>query len=148
MTKQLQRGVTLIELVVSIVIITIAVGGVMALFVGTTSTSADPMIRAQQLAIAQSYMDEIIMQPYTPATNISGRGNYNDVDDYDTAGSFLTVQDQYGGPVSVSGYSVKVAVTKPGLNGITEIKKIVVTVKHDGLNAEVPITAYRSDYDD
>ncbi|MCW8929512.1 MAG: prepilin-type N-terminal cleavage/methylation domain-containing protein [Gammaproteobacteria bacterium] len=143
----LSQGVTLIELIISIVIITIAVSGVMALFIGTTSSSADPMVRAQQLAIAQSYMDEILMQAYSDDGPTSGRGNYNEVDDYDSSGAFQTVQDQFGRSISsLSGYTVKVDVTTPGLNGVIDMKKIVVTVRHGALNTEVPITAYRSDY--
>lgn len=141
------QGVTLIELVVSIVIITIAVSGVMSLFIGTSSTSADPMIRAQQLAIAQSYLDEIIMQPYSNDGATPGRADYNEIDDYNTGGIFQAVQDQFGRTiVSLSGYSVKVDVTPSGLNGVSNIKKIIVTVRHGGLNTEVPMTAYRADY--
>ncbi|MCU7939753.1 MAG: prepilin-type N-terminal cleavage/methylation domain-containing protein [gamma proteobacterium symbiont of Bathyaustriella thionipta] len=143
----LYRGVTLIELIISIVIISIAVGGIMALFLGTTSSSADPMIRAQSLAVAQSYMDEIMMQPYSNDGVTLGRANYNEVSDYDTAGAFLAVQDQLGNPIiALSGYTVKVAVTTPGLNGVNDMKKIVLTVKHAGLKAEVPLISYRSDY--
>lgn len=165
----LSKGVTLIELIVSMVIITVAVSGVMALFVGTTSSSADPMIRAQQLAIAQSYMDEIMMQPYSNDGATSGRENYNEVDDYNaiTAGGsdsacsalscgirnqFADIIDMDSNGDDLAGYAVEVnvAVCTNALcaSELTNIgaKKITITVTHAGLGTAIPIIAYRTNY--
>lgn len=54
-----QRGTTLIELVVSIVIISIATLGLTLAVSATAGRSADPMIEAQALAIAQGYLEEV-----------------------------------------------------------------------------------------
>ena len=54
-----QRGVTLIELVIFIVVVSIAVVGLLQIFARTTASSADPQLRKQALAIAEAMLDEI-----------------------------------------------------------------------------------------
>jgi MSHA pilin protein MshD len=58
------RGATLIELVVSITIISIALATLMILSSQTTGHSVDPLIRQQSLAIAHSYMEEIVQKGF------------------------------------------------------------------------------------
>lgn len=60
-----QAGVTLIELIMFIVIVGAAIAGVMAILNLTTGRSADPMIRKQMLAIAESLLEEVTMVPFT-----------------------------------------------------------------------------------
>lgn len=64
-TRRLQRGVTLIELIVFIVIVSVALVGVLTVLNFAASRSADPMVRKQMLAIAEALMDEVQSQPYT-----------------------------------------------------------------------------------
>jgi MSHA pilin protein MshD len=59
------RGVTLIELVVFIVIVGVAMAGLFAAFNTITAASADPQVRKQALAIAESLMDEVALMPFT-----------------------------------------------------------------------------------
>jgi MSHA pilin protein MshD len=60
-----QRGVSLVELIVSIVIISVAVAGVLAALNRSTRASADPMIQKQALAIAEALLEEVQLQPFT-----------------------------------------------------------------------------------
>lgn len=60
-----QRGLTLIELIIFIVIVSAALAGVLAVLNVTTRYSADPMIRKQMLAIAEGVLEEVRMQPFT-----------------------------------------------------------------------------------
>ncbi len=55
----------MIELVIFIVIIGVAMAGFVALFATTSRSSADPMVRKQMLAVAESLMEEVVMQPFT-----------------------------------------------------------------------------------
>ncbi len=159
-------GVTLIELVISMVIISISILGVTSLFLGTTTTSADPMIRAQALAIAQSYMDEIMMQPYVPEVNTSATGScsdgdapeksnrakYNDISDYSGLND-VGAHDQQGCQIdSLEAYTVDVqintcpnAACTASLNS-NGMKKIQVTVSHAALNVGIPLITYRANY--
>jgi len=61
----LQRGASLIELIMSMVIITVAVSGILAVMNLTTSHSADSLIHKQALAIAESLLEEVELMPFT-----------------------------------------------------------------------------------
>jgi MSHA pilin protein MshD len=60
-----QRGFTLIELIVFIVIVSVALTGVLTVLNITTRHSADPMVRKQALAIAEALLEEVMLQPFT-----------------------------------------------------------------------------------
>ena len=60
-----QRGVSLVELVVFIVIVSVALAGTLLIMNQTTRSSADPVIRKQSLAIAESLLEEITLMPFT-----------------------------------------------------------------------------------
>jgi MSHA pilin protein MshD len=59
------RGVTLVELIVFMVIVGVALAGLFAAFSTMTRGSADPQVRKQVLAIAESLMDEVALMPLT-----------------------------------------------------------------------------------
>lgn len=60
-----QSGVSLIELVMFIVIVSIALIGVLKVMNLTTRSSANPMVQKQALAAAESIMDEVLLQAFT-----------------------------------------------------------------------------------
>ncbi|MDD2948432.1 MAG: prepilin-type N-terminal cleavage/methylation domain-containing protein [Rugosibacter sp.] len=64
-TDRRQRGITLIELIVFIVIVSVGLAGILSVLNLTTRHSADPMVRKQMLAIAEGLMDEVAAQPFT-----------------------------------------------------------------------------------
>jgi len=57
-----QRGISLIELIIFIVIIGAAMAGVLLVMNQVTRSSADPLIRKQALAVAESMLEEIRLQ--------------------------------------------------------------------------------------
>jgi MSHA pilin protein MshD len=59
------RGVSLVELIVFIVIVGVAMAGLFAAFNTITAGSASPQVRKQMLAIAESLMEEIQLMPFT-----------------------------------------------------------------------------------
>ena len=60
-----ERGLSLIELVVFIVVLAIGVSGVAIVFNQMTRSSVDPVVRKQALAIANSLLEEVELQPFT-----------------------------------------------------------------------------------
>jgi MSHA pilin protein MshD len=109
-----QRGVTLIELLVSIVIVGVAASAVLGVLSMTTARSADPMIRHQAAAIAESYLEEILLKPLTDPNGVDGeaaRADFDDLDDYDGL-SDAGARDQFGSPMAgLVDYNVAVTVT-------------------------------------
>ena len=59
------RGSSLIELILFIVIVSVALAGILLVMNTTTRASADPLIRKQALAIAESLMEEVQLMPLT-----------------------------------------------------------------------------------
>lgn len=60
-----QAGLSLIELVMFIVIVGIGVAGILSVLNLTAQKSADPMIRKQMLAAAESLLEEVELMPFT-----------------------------------------------------------------------------------
>ncbi len=60
-----ERGFSLIELILFIVIISVAVAGILLVMNQVTNHSADSLIRKQALAIAESLLEEVEMMPFT-----------------------------------------------------------------------------------
>ena len=63
MTKQ--RGISLVELIMFIVIVSVALAGILLVMNVTTRSSADPVIHKQALAIAESLLEEVELMPFT-----------------------------------------------------------------------------------
>jgi len=59
-----QQGSTLVELVMTIVIISVAIAGVVGAFSLIAGRSADPLNQTRSVSLAQRYMDEILAKPY------------------------------------------------------------------------------------
>lgn len=60
-----QRGISLIELIVFIVVVSAASAGVLVAFTSSTRSSADPMIQKQALAVAEAFLEEVQLQSFT-----------------------------------------------------------------------------------
>ncbi len=109
-----QSGVTLVELLLSIVIVATAASAVLGMLSATVKSSADPMLRHQAVAIAEAYLEEILHKSFTDPDGVDGeaaRADFDDVDDYN---GLLDVgaRDQFGNPIAaLSDYTVAVTVS-------------------------------------
>lgn len=59
------QGLSLIELLLFIVVVSIALTAMLRVFITATTASANPMILRQQLAIAESLLREVQLMPFT-----------------------------------------------------------------------------------
>ncbi|MEM9057800.1 MAG: type II secretion system protein [Pseudomonadota bacterium] len=146
-----QTGITLIELVIAIVVTAIAVGTVLARFANTTGASADPMVRRQAVAIAESYLEEITVKPVDDPDGIDGEATrplFDDVDDYDGL-SDAGARDQFN--VAIAGldaYAVTVAVSASGaLPGVAAGDALRVDVRvARAPDIDITLSSYRLRY--
>src|SRR5579883_3377782 len=107
-----QRGISLIELIVTIVILGIALAGILAVLSVTASRSADNLVDDQATLVAESYLREALDKPFGTNAMSSGckrrnmyAANYDRLSD-------RGVRDVCGNPVAnLGGYNVDVSVT-------------------------------------
>ena len=59
------RGLTMIELIVFMVVVSAALAGVLRVFIQATAASADPALARQALAVAESLLEEVQLMPFT-----------------------------------------------------------------------------------
>tara|TARA_R110000787_G_scaffold13918_8_gene43229 strand:- start:565 stop:1011 length:447 start_codon:yes stop_codon:yes gene_type:complete len=144
-----QRGFSLIELVIAIVIISVAVGGVMLVFVVALTHSADPQRQQQAVAIAEAYLDEILTRAYDDpdGSNVGEtRATFDNVGDYNGINQVPTDQD--GAAIAgLADYTVQVSVVDsnalgPAGNTITA-RRIDVRVTSLPL-VDTTISAYKA----
>jgi MSHA pilin protein MshD len=146
-----QRGVTLIELVVAITIVAIAATAVLGAMSTITARGAETMVRQQAVAIADAYLEEILLQPVVPPAGApvpTSRANFNDVDQYNGLID-VGARDQFGNPLpNLSGYTVSVTVAQtaalPGI-AASNARRIDVSVT-DPNGVSVTLSGYRANY--
>jgi len=136
--KRAQTGFTLIEVIIFIVIVGAALAGVLSVLNITTKASADPMIRKNMLAIAESLLEEVQLQPFT----------WCDPDDVNAAmatayGACATVQNTAAGKVG----ETRGSITSPldnvlDYNGLNDIKtNITGAAMPTGYSASIAVAA-------
>lgn len=142
-----QLGLSLVELVMFIVVLGLALTAVLKAYTQATAASADPQLRRQALAIAESLMEEVQLMPFTYCdgsdANVetaqsagdcaslaeaqgpeAGEARYaapqfNNVNDYHGL-ALNGIVDITNNPVAgLSGYSARVSVAPDALGSLT-----------------------------
>jgi MSHA pilin protein MshD len=145
-----QRGFTLVEMTVAIVILAVGVAGLTTAFSVVPQSSVAPATAKQMLAIAEEFMEEVQLKPHDAVANAvpSGcaRDTFNDLADYHNHpgdGRICTVD---GSPIpDLSAYTLRIQVTDTTLAG-TAAKLIEVTVTHG--TDSMTLVGWRTDFGD
>jgi MSHA pilin protein MshD len=156
-----QSGFSLIELVISIVIIGIALAGILSVMNITTQHSADPMIQQQALAIAEAYLEEIELRAFCDPSDPAlpgacsnpcpgaeaARDLYDNVCDYNGL-SDSGARDQTGTAVTgLEDYTVDVTVTAEALSGIPSSASLRIDIRVQNSNlVDITLSGYRTFY--
>lgn len=164
------RGFTLIELVIAIVALAALGAGLAAVFIQAPAASADPQIRAQARAIAEGYMEEILLKAYEnpePGFGETGgvetedgsqetRAEYDDVWDYcdiggnnDCSQGTESPTDQDGSPMAdgaLDDYTVEVRIAGDPTVSNPDPADITVIVSHRSGTVNYELVSQRADY--
>ncbi|MGM0769352.1 MAG: type IV pilus modification PilV family protein [Pseudomonadota bacterium] len=164
-----QRGATLVELVMTIVIISVAIAGVVGAFSLIAGRSADPLNQTRSVALAQLYMDEILAKKFADGSPVGGgavstsaeadcanigddgenRSTFNDVDDYDVLNNASPENSEQAPLSGYNGFQVSVSVECAGTDvNFTEnfqAKRIDITITDPSHNTYV-FSAYRGNF--
>jgi MSHA pilin protein MshD len=144
-----QAGFSLIELIFFIVVVAVGMTGILMVMQVSVKSSADPMVRKQTVAIAESLLEEILQKDYVnPAGGYTGpnRALFDDVNDYvgyTTAGGMVDIT---GAAIAGLGqYNVAPAVAVvPITLGPNAIPALQVTVTVTGPGGPIALTGLRT----
>lgn len=150
-----QRGISLIELILFIVIISIALSALLSVLTINTKASVDPLIRKQALAIAESLLEEVELQDFSNspcgvgcAGDVLQRNSFDDVFDYNGINNITA--DVITGIAALSAYKVKIDALNPASDWGTipkdKVAEITVTVT-DPSNQTLSAVGYRVNYE-
>ncbi len=153
-----RTGFTLIEVLVTVVVLAIAASAIMNVFISTVRSSADPLLQQQAVSIAAAYIEEIQSQHFAdPVQAETGaaeagetRATYDDVQDYNGL-SDVGAKDQNGNAINgLSDYTVDVSVSGATLSGAstiaaTDAMRIDVTVTHPAIGP-LKLSGFRTNY--
>ena len=150
-----QIGVTLVELIVFIVILSIGLAGILGVMNQTIGASANPMQRKQAMSMAEAILEEVLAKSSTetlPETDLnacSNRALYVGVNDYacfDGAPATAVISGintlgSYPTPV-LAGFSATVVVAPVMISGVAMLR-ITVTVA-GGIEGPIALSGYRA----
>lgn len=143
-TERRQRGFTLIELIIFIVVVSAGLAGILSVMNSVVKSSADPMVRKQAMALADSILEEALLKSYADpdGTNAgeTDRSNWDNVDDFNAK----TNADFADLPAELAGYVIGIAVVDDATTLGLAAKKVTVTITH-GTDV-VSMTGYRTNY--
>ncbi|MDH3389119.1 MAG: prepilin-type N-terminal cleavage/methylation domain-containing protein [Gammaproteobacteria bacterium] len=150
-----QSAFTLIEIIVTIIVIGIAATALLSVFTSLVRGSADPVIQQQATTIAEAYLEEIVLRAFEDPQGgetgtdegEAGRADYDDVQDYASLAAGPAA-DQFGNPIAaLAAYTVSVSVSNQTLNGIGALDalRIDVLVSHPAADP-ILLSAYRTRY--
>lgn len=152
MSIKRQSGVTLVELIISIVIIGVGLAGVLGALSRASIFSAHPMVSKQLGAIAEGMLEEVMLQPFDAvaggATATCARNTFNDIRDYNGYSS-NTICDQDGTSVAgLGGYGVSVGVqpSAAAIAGVPAADILVITVTVTNASQNYVLTGWRTRY--
>jgi MSHA pilin protein MshD len=170
-----QSGITFIELIMFILIVSIGVAGILSVMNVTTAASADPMVRKQAIAVAESLLEEIMLQPFTfcdpddpntekaataascnaaeamgpeaGETRLGLNTPFDNVNDYNGF-AMNGIQNIFGAPIpALAAYSAAVNIVPQGIGGIPADESLQINVQVTGPgNTAVTLTGYRLRY--
>ncbi len=128
-----EHGATLIEVVISIVVIAVAVSAVLGVMSTSVGRSADALVITQGVSVANAYLEEISLKPFDDPDGTDGEASRIDFDDIDDYNGLVDAgaADQFGNPIpALSGYTVSVAVTpSAALPGVPAGDALLINVR-------------------
>jgi MSHA pilin protein MshD len=148
-----QSAFTLIEIIVTILVLAVASTALPGIYSNMVRGSADPVIQQQAITVAEAYMEEILRKAYEDpfvaetgsAEGTESRASFNDVQDYNALPANQNVRDQNDNPITaLAEYSVTVGVQAAVLSGVNAMQ-IDVTVTHP-VSGAILLSAFRTQY--
>lgn len=175
--KRYVRGFTLVEMIVGMVGLAIAMLLVTSILAPQAKRSVTPVLQMRAAELGSSLMQEILSKSFDENSDHNGGGqwrcgdsgqpsctsessygsdsgesrtSYDDVDDYDTNGAFISITNAQGSSVNYTGFSYRVDVVSSDssdsqLTGASSVKRIDLTVRTSS-DRDFDFSVYRWNY--
>lgn len=146
------RGFTLLELVVTLVLLAIAAIAISGLVAQIGGSSASPVLQTQALYLAEGYLEEAMLRAYVDPDGIdegcgASRDLWDDVGDYACLATAAAPTDATGAAMpGLSRYRVSMSVGAPTTVGGALTRRIEVQVTHLDGRLDVRLAALRAQY--
>ncbi len=160
-----QRGFSLIELIIFIVVISVALTGILMVMNTVTRHSADPLIHKQAIAAAESLLEEIQLQDFidlndgvttacpaasavTPTNRDTGYHLVSCYNGFPNGGPAPGIYALDGTPIAgLANYSATVSIVPSALGTIAAGSAVLITVTvTEPQGGQVQISGYRTQY--
>jgi len=157
-----EKGFSLIELVITIVVLGIALSALTASLFSGVGRNADPLWQSKATQLSQAYLDEILSMRYQDNSPLGGgavgtcviagnevgetsRSEFNDVDDYDGLIETADFLDD-AATSNYAGYTVSIDVTCVGPNNAAAINsKLIALTITSPTNQNIVFSVFRAD---
>jgi MSHA pilin protein MshD len=142
----------MVELIIAIVVLMVGLVALLFPFSTAVKSSGNPVVTKQMLAVAESMLEEIELQPFSgtfagPYTQ-ANRAQFDAVTDYNnfaTTGIFTI--DNVAIPTLTKYNITSVKVVPTALGAITAANSYLITVQVTGQNGtSVTLSSYRTNY--
>lgn len=149
--RRTQLGFSLVELIIFIVVVSVGIVGILKVMDISVRSSADPMVRKQALALAESILEEVLQKAYCDPDGVSGeatRDTKDDVRDFDFISETLPAGPVFTGtPAALNGATINIGVPPAFVSlGTIQAKRVSVTAVVR--SESVTLIGYRTRYGD
>lgn len=157
------QGMSLVEMIITIVIVSVALVASLQAFSVLSGRSSDVMVQTRALDLAQLYIDEILSHRFDEATGVYGtptytgacritddlesREDYDDVDDFNLISNETPALIDASLAADYAGYTVSVSVTCDDSIGVnTDGAKLIQVTITDPINNNSTFSVYKGNY--
>jgi MSHA pilin protein MshD len=151
-----QRGFTLIEVIIFIVVVAAGLAGILQVVNTTVAHTADPVVAKQALALADSILAEVMQKGYDPVITSPLTGQPTCGGAGTNRQTFDCVANYHGAtkalfadwPAELADYNVAITVAAPAAMGgstTTNVRRVTVTVSR-GAAVSVTLVGHRANY--
>lgn len=152
MSAERVRGFTLLEIVVTLVLLAVAIVAILGLVAQIGGRSAAPVLHTQALYLAEGYLEEALLKRYSDPDGINegcavSRSQWDDIGDFACLATPVVPTDPAGNSLpGLSRYRVSATVGAPTVVGGATTRRIEIRVTHLDGGIDLRLAGLRAQY--